>query len=54
MTAKFKVGDLVDLGRGYLTSHRSVEIQDIAVRDRLDDVLAYLTARAEWLRREPP
>lgn len=32
----------------------SVEIQPIAIRDRLDEVIAYLTAYSEWRRKEPP
>ena len=31
-----------------------IEIQSVAIRDRLDEVIAYVTARAAWLREEPP
>ncbi len=46
MTAKFKVGDLVDM--------RPPSGHGRWIRDHTDAVIAYVTARAAWLREEPP
>lgn len=39
---------------GRPTYRGHVEITDDAIRDHTDEVIAYVTARAAWLREEPP